>query len=306
MSLPVAPALSEASALVAVLQRASFTKAAVELGLSPARVSELVRNLEERLGVRLVERTTRSVAPTAAGERLVERLGPLLDDYQSAFNSLDDFRAAAAGTLRLTVPPPAADFVLAPVLPRFLTRYSAIRLDISIERAFVDIVSRRFDAGIRPGERIARDMVAIPISDAMPFVVVASPDYVSRRGAPKTPPDLTSHVCISVRHASGALAPWRFGKGRRMVEVQVDGPLVVTEPAIAVAAAIGGVGLVQLPLPYLAPDIQAGRLVTVLAGCVQPRIDGFFLYYPSRRQIRPALKAFSDFMRNEYRRDRTI
>jgi DNA-binding transcriptional LysR family regulator len=298
------PSFPEASAVVAVLERASFTKAAAQLSLSPARVSELVRNLEERLGVRLVERTTRSVAATLAGERLLQRLRPLLDEYQSAFDELDPFRTSAAGTLRLTVPPPAADFVLAPVIPLFLSRYKEIKLDISIDRAYVDVVAGRFDAGIRPGERIARDMIAVRISDGMPFSVAASPAYLERHGSPKTPQDLTAHVCISVRLPSGALVPWRFGKQRRIVEVQVDGPLAVTEAALAVAAAVGGLGLVQLPLPYLAPEIETGRLVTVLASCVQPRIDGFFLYYSSRRQMRPPLKAFADFLRDEYRRSR--
>jgi DNA-binding transcriptional LysR family regulator len=287
---------------LAVLERKSFSKAAEQLGLSPARVSELVRDLEERLEVRLVERTTRSVAATAAGERLVERLRPLLDEYQSAIDSLNDFRSKPAGTLRLTVPPPAADFVLAPVLPRFIAQYPEITLEVSINRAFVDIVATRFDAGIRPGERIARDMIAVRISDEMPFAVAGSAAYLKRYGTPKTPQELTKHACIRVQHASGALVPWRFGKQRRMLEVEVDGPLTSSEPGLAITAAIHGAGLVQLPLPYLAPEFAAGRLVTVLADWVQPRIDAFFLYYPSRRQVRPPLKAFTDFLRETYRR----
>jgi DNA-binding transcriptional LysR family regulator len=298
------PGFSETNALVAVLERKSFSKAAEQLGLSPARVSELVRNLEERLGVRLVERTTRSVAATAAGERLLARLRPLLDEYRAAIDSLNDFRSKPAGALRLTVPPPAADFVLAPVLPRFIALYPEIKLEVSIDRAFVDIVAARFDAGIRPGERIARDMIAVRISDDMPFAVAASAAYLERRGAPKTPQELTKHACIRVQLPSGALVPWRFGKQRRMLEVEVDGPLTSNEPGIAITSAIHGAGLVQLPLPYLAPELAAGRLVTVLADWAQPRIDAFFLYYPSRRQIRPPLKAFSDSLRETYRRSR--
>ena len=296
------PNFAETNALVAVLERKSFSKAAEQLGLSPARVSELVRNLEERVGVRLVERTTRSVAATAAGERLLARLRPLLDEYQAAIDSLNDFRTSPAGALRLTVPPPAADFVLAPVLPRFIAQYPEIKLEVSIDRAFVDIVAARFDAGIRPGERIARDMIAVRISDEMPFAVAASPAYLERRGTPKRPRELVKHACLNARLPSGALVAWRFAKQRRMFEVEVDGPLTSNEPGIAIAAAIEGAGLVQLPLPYLAPELAAGRLVTVLADCVQPRIDAFFLYYPSRRQIRPALKAFADFLRETYRR----
>ncbi len=296
------PGFSETSALVAVLERKSFTKAAEQLGLSPARVSELVRNLEERLGVRLVERTTRSVAATPAGDRLLERLRPLLDEYQAALNSLNEFRSKPAGTLRLTVPPPAADFVLAPLLARFISQYPEIRLDVSIDRAFVDIVQARFDAGIRPGERVARDMIAVRISDEMPFVVAASPAYLEQHGTPKTPQELIKHACIRFRLPSGALVLWRFGKKRRMLEVQVDGPLMASEPGIGITAAIDGAGLIQLPLAYVAPELATGRLVTVLADWVQPRVDSFFLYYPNRRQMRPPLKALVDFLREAYRR----
>ena len=293
----LAPGFSETSAVVAVLEKKSFTKAAEQLGLSPARVSELVRNLEERTGVRLVERTTRSVAATAAGERLLERLRPLLDDYRAAFEVLEDFRSRPTGTLRLTVPPPAADFVLAPVIARFLARYPAICLDVSISRAFVDIVEERFDAGIRPGERIARDMIAVQISDDMPFAVAASPAYVERRGTPKTPRQLTDHDCIRFRSGTGALIPWRFVRNGRTVEVQVDGPLIANEPGIGVRAAIDGAGLLQLPLAYLKPEIDAGRLVALLDGWIQPQIDAFCLYFSSRRQMRPPLRALVDFLR---------
>lgn len=295
------PGFSETSALVAVLEKKSFTKAAEQLGLSPGRVSELVRNLEDRTGVRLVERTTRSVAPTAAGERLLDRLRPLLDDYRAAFEALEDFRSVPAGTLRLTVPPPAGDFVLAPIVARFVSQYPAIRLDISVSRAFIDIVEERFDAGIRPGERIARDMIAVRISDDMPFGVAASPAYVQRRGMPTTPQQLTNHACIRFRSGTGALVPWRFARNRRMVEVQVDGPLIANEPGIGIRAAIDGAGLVQLPLAYLKPEIDAGRLVPLFDRWVQPQIDAFCLYYSSRRQMRPPLRALVDFLREEHR-----
>lgn len=297
----ISPGFSETSALVAVLEKRSFTKAAEQLGLSPARVSERVRNLEERTGVRLVERTTRSVTATAAGERLLHRLRPLLDDYQAAFDALEEFRTAPAGTLRLTVPPPAADFVLAPIVARFVARYPGISLDVSISRAFIDIVEERFDAGIRPGERIARDMVAVRISHDMPFGVAASPTYLQRCGVPGTPRQLTSHACIRFRSGTGALVPWRFVHNRRTVEVQVDGPLIANEPAIGIRAAIDGAGLVQLPFPYLKPEIDAGRLVPLLESQAQPQIDAFCLYYSSRRQMRPPLRALVEFLREEHR-----
>ena len=297
------PNFTEVSALLAVLEQKSFTKAAEKLGLSPARVSELVRKLEERLGVRLAERTTRSVAATPAGERLLEQLRPLLDNYQAALESMNDFRSRPAGALRLTVAPPAADFVLAPLVARFLSQYPEITLDVSIDRTFVDIVQARFDAGIRPGERVARDMIALRISGDMPFVSAASPAYLERRGTPKTPDELTRHACIRFRLPNGALVPWRLGRKGRMLEVQVDGPLIATEPGIGVRAAVDGAGLIQLPKAYVAGDVAAGRLVAVLDPFEQPKVDGFFLYYSSRRQMRPPLKALVDFLREAHRHE---
>jgi DNA-binding transcriptional LysR family regulator len=299
----VVPGLAETNALVAVLEQKSFTKAAKQLGLSPARISDMVRTLEERLGVRLVERTTRSVAATAAGERLIERLRPVLEDYQAAFESTNEFRTRPAGILRLTVAPPAVDFVLVALVPRFLALYPDITLDISADAALTDIVASRFDAGIRPGEWLARDMIAVRVSDEIPIVVAASPAYLARRGTPKTPRDLAGHDCIRFRLPSGAFFPWRFAIKRRRLEVHVEGRLIVSEsPTLAIRSAIEGVGLVQLPRAYVAEDVATGRLVTVLDAWAPPSIDGFFLYYPSRRQTRPALNALVDFLRNERRR----
>jgi DNA-binding transcriptional LysR family regulator len=298
------PGFSEISTLIAVLENKSFTKAAEQLGLSPARVSELVRNLEERIGVRLVERTTRSVAATPAGGRLVERVRPLLNEYQSALESLNDFRAKPAGVLRLTVAPPAADFVMGPVIAGFVSQYPDISLDIAIDRGFVDIVEGRFDAGIRNGKRIAKDMIAVRISDEMPFVVAASPRYLERYGTPQVPEELIKHACIRSRQANGALVAWRFSKKRRMFEVEVDGPLTANEPGIAVAAAIDGAGLVQLPLAYVAPALASGKLAAVLADCAREPLDAFYIYYPSRRQMRTPLKALVDFLRDAYRHAR--
>jgi DNA-binding transcriptional LysR family regulator len=295
------PGFAETSAFVAVVEQKSFTKAAKQLGLSPPRVSELVRQLEERLGVRLVERTTRSVAATAAGERLIERLRPALEEYAAAFEAANEFRSKPAGLLRLTVAPPAADFVLAPVIPRFLKLYPEISLDISVDGVLTDIVAGRFDAGIRPGERVARDMIALRVSDEMPFVVAAAPAYLARRGEPKTPQELTAHDCIRLRLPSGGFFPWRFRLNRRIVEVRVEGPLIVNGSTIPLTAAIQGAGLVQLPLPYVAGELAAGRLVSVLDQWAPPPSEGFFLYYPSRRQTRAALKALVDFLRDARR-----
>ena len=296
-----APGFSETNAFVAVLEQKSFTRAARQLGLSPARISELIRSLEERLGVRLVERTTRSVAATAAGERLLARLRPVLDDYQAALDSLNDFRAKPAGTLRLTVPPPAAEFLLAPVVTQFLKAYPEIKLDVSVEDALTDIVAERYDAGIRPGERVARDMIALRIGDPMHLIVAASPAYLAEHGTPKTPQDLERHNCIRIRFSSGVFLPWRFGTKRRSLEVQVDGSLVVNDSALAIRAVSDGLGLLQFARVYFAPMLADGRVVTVLDDWAPPPFEGFYLYYPSRRQMRPALKVFVDFLRNSQR-----
>jgi len=295
------PSLAETNAFVAVVEQKSFTRAAKQLGLSPPRVSEMVRNLEEELGVRLVERTTRSVAATAAGERLLERLRPVLDDYQAALESTNEFRSKPSGTLRLNVAPPAADFVLADAIPHFLAVYPEISVDICVDSEFTDIVAERFDAGIRNGERLERDMIAVRVSGEMPIVVAAAPAYLARRGTPRTPQEVAAHDCIRFRLPSGALFPWRFRFKRRSLDVHVQGRLAVNDRKIALAAARDGVGLVQVPLAYIEAEIEAGRLVTVLDDWAPPPVDGFFLYYPSRRQIRPALKALVDFLRDTRR-----
>jgi DNA-binding transcriptional LysR family regulator len=290
------------NAFVAVLEQKSFTKAAKQLGLSTARVSEMVRNLEERLGVRLVERTTRSVASTTAGERLLERLRPALEDCQAALESTQEFRSDPAGTLRLIVAPPAADFVLAEAIPRFLRLYPKINLDISVASVLgPDIVAGGFDAGIHAGEFLARDVIAVRVSGEMPFVVAAAPAYLAERGEPKTPRELAAHDCIRFRLSDGAFFPWRFRIKRRTLEVHVDGRMIVNEPKLAIRSAIESVGLIQFSLDYLAPELAAGRLVTVLDDWAPPPLGGFFLYYPSRRQSRPALKALVDFLRQARR-----
>jgi DNA-binding transcriptional LysR family regulator len=296
-----APGFGEINAFMAVLEQKSFTRAAKQLGLSPTRISELMRSLEERLGVRLVERTTRSVAATAAGERLLARLRPVLDEYQAALDSLNDFRVKPAGTLRLTVPPPAAEFLLAPVITQFLKTYPEIKLDISVEDALTDIVAEHYDAGIRPGERVARDMIALRIGDPMQLVVAGSPTYLAERGTPKTPQDLERHNCIRIRFSSGVFLPWRFSSKRRSLEVQVDGSLVVNDSALAVRAVSDGLGLLQFARAYFEPMLADGRLVTVLDSWTPPPFEGLYLYYPSRRQMRPALKVFIDFLRSSQR-----
>jgi DNA-binding transcriptional LysR family regulator len=293
--------LAETTAFVTVVELKSFTKAAKQLDLSPPRVSEMIRNLEERLGVRLVERTTRSVAPTAAGERLLERLRPVLDEYQSALESTNEFRGKPAGMLRVTAPPPAGDFFLGSAIMRFLAQYPEISLDLSFNDALTDIVAERFDAGIRLGELIERDMIAVRVSDEQPVVVAGSPAYFTQHGKPKSPQDLVAHDCMRIRFSSGTYLPWRFRIKRRDLEVHVKGRLIVNSFTVACRAAVEGLGLIQMPPILIATDLAEGRLATVLDQWAPTPVTGFFLYYPSRRQMRPALRALVDFLRDERR-----
>jgi DNA-binding transcriptional LysR family regulator len=300
------PGLAEMNAFIAIAEQRSFAKAAVRLGLSPSTLSETLRRLEERLGVRLIERTTRSVAPTDAGERLLARLRPVLEDYEAALESINDFRATPSGSLRLTVAPPAADLVLAPLLARFAAQYPEIRLEITIDDALTDIVADRFDAGLRRGERLARDMIALRVTEELRHGIVGSRAYLERRGRPETPQDLKRHNCIRIRLSSGALLPWRFARKGRPFEIAAEGTLIVNDLALALRAMRDGAGLLQLPTDYVEDGIAAGELESVLADWMPARSDAFFLYYSSRRQMRAPLQAFLDFLRQSMkaRRDR--
>jgi DNA-binding transcriptional LysR family regulator len=293
---------TELSAFVAVAEHASFTKAAERLGLSTAALSQTVRALEERLGVRLLNRTTRSVAPTDVGERLLTQLRPLLNGFDAAIESVNAFREKPAGHLRLTVPPPAAKFVLAPVLARFLERYPEIVIETTVESALTDIVAAGYDAGIRRGNSLARDMIAVRVTDDMHYLVVASPDYVARRGRPQTPGDLQAHNCIRYRLPGGGFIPWIFVAEGKTVEFAVNGSVVViNDPELVIRTALDGVGVAYLYEDYVASLVADGRLVSLLEKSALPITDGFFLFYPSRRQIPAALRAFIDFLRADLR-----
>ena len=220
---------------------------------------------------------------------------------RAALESTNEFRGKPAGTLRLTAPQPAADSFLASAIPRFLAQYPDISLDLSVSDILTDIVAERFDAGIRLGERIERDMIAVRVTDELPFVVAGSPAYFEQRGKPKTPDDLVGHDCVRIRFSSGTYVPWRFRVKRRDLEVHVEGRLGVNSVAVARQAAIEGLALVQTPPIFIAGDLAARRLVTVLDEWAPTPATGFFLYYPSRRQMRPALKALVDFLRKERR-----
>jgi DNA-binding transcriptional LysR family regulator len=292
---------SELSAFVAVAEQASFTKAAKQIGLSTATLSQTIRALEERLGVRLLNRTTRSVSPTEAGEQLLARLRPALDGFDDALESMNAFRDRPAGHLRLTVPPPVASFVLAPLLASFLAQYPEIALEISAEAALVDIVANRFDAGIRIGPLVARDMIAVPITDKLRVVVVASPEYLAQHPRPQTPKDLQTHNCIRLRFGIGGILPWHFVVDGKRIEFDVEGALIVNENDLAVRAALDGVGVYYGLEDYVAPMIADGRLESLLDGWMPPPADGFYLYYPSRRQNPAALQALIGFLRANFK-----
>ncbi len=293
----------ELSAFMAVAEQRNFTRAAKQLGISPATLSETIRNLEERLGVRLLNRTTRSVAPTEAGDKLLARLRPVIDDYEAAIESLNEFRDKPAGLLRLTVAPPAAQSVLAPVLAKFLAQYPDIKLEVSVDSANIDIVAQQFDAGIRSGDRVDRDMIAVKITDEWRTATVGAPAYLARRGTPKVPQDLAAHNCIRLRLPNGALLPWRFQKGGKSFETTVGGSLILNETSLMAPALLDGVGIAQLPRAYVANAIADGRLVSLIEEW-QPSGAPFALYYSSRRQTPAALQALIDFLRKGSQRGR--
>jgi DNA-binding transcriptional LysR family regulator len=291
---------AELTAFVAVADQASFTKAAMLLGLSTATLSQTIRALEDRLGVRLLNRTTRSVAPTDAGERLLTQLRPLLDGFDGVIESVNAFREKPVGHLRLVMPPPVAKFVLAPVLARFLERYPEIVIETTVESGLTDIVAGRYDAGFRRGNLVARDMIAMRVTNDMHYQVVASPEYLRRRGRPQTPADLHAHNCIRYRLPGGGFIPWVFAVQGKIVEFDVKGSVVViNDPELVISAALEGVGVAYLYEEYVTSLVAEGRLVSLLEKSALPITDGFFLFYPSRRQNPAALRALIEFLRME-------
>jgi DNA-binding transcriptional LysR family regulator len=291
---------SELSAFVAVAEQASFTNAARHLGISTATLSQTVRALETRLGVRLLNRTTRSVAPTDAGQRLLVQLRPLLDGFDAAIESVNAFRDKPTGHLRLTMSPPVARFVLGPVLARFLERYPEITIETTVESGLTDIVAGRYDAGLRRGTLVARDMIATRVTHDMHYLVVASPDYVRRHGRPRVPGDLYTHNCIRYRLPGGGFIPWVFVVDGKTIEFNVQGSIiVVNDPDLVISAALEGIGVAYLYQEYVAPLVADGRLVSLLDKSALPVTDGFFLFYPSRRQNPAVLRALIEFLRSE-------
>jgi DNA-binding transcriptional LysR family regulator len=290
--------LGDLNAFVAVARAGGFREAARASGGSASGYSEAVSRLEARLGVRLLNRTTRSVAPTEAGARLLDRLGPALGEVEAALDVVNLFRDRPAGTLRLNVPVSAARLVLPRIVPGFLAAYPDICLEITAEDSFVDILAAGCDAGIRYDERLEQDMIAIPIGPReQRFATAASPGYLDRHGRPAHPRDLLGHACIRGRFTGRAIAAWEFERDGEIVKVDPSGPLIVRAGAatdLAVDAAVAGTGVIQLFEDWLRPYLDSGALAPVLEPWWQ-RFSGPFLYYPSRRYLPAPLRAFIDF-----------
>ncbi|KVS14084.1 LysR family transcriptional regulator [Burkholderia multivorans] len=294
--------LGDLNAFVAVARAKGFREAARTTGTSASGLSEAVRRLETQLGVRLLHRTTRSVAPTEAGQRLLARLMPALSEVEAALDVVNSFRERPAGTLKLNVPLSAARLVLPSVVPRFLAAYPEIRLELVVEENFVDILEVGCDAGIRYDERLEQDMIAIPIGPrSQRFATAAAPDYLDRRGRPNHPSELLHHACLRGRFASGSMPLWEFERDGEVVRVDPSGPLVVQIGGavdLVVEAARSGLGIVHLYEEWLRPHLDSGALEPVLEGWWRP-FSGPYLYYPGRRLVPAPLRAFIDFIKAE-------
>ena len=284
------------SAFVTIAEERSFTKAAKRLGVSPSAVSHAIRGLEEDIGLRLLSRTTRSVAPTEAGEQLLARLRPALTDVQDALDLLSGLRDKPAGRVRLLVPRFAATTVLGPKLAKFTRDYPDVVLDITAAESRMDIVAGGFDAGIHFGEYIQKDMIAVRVSGDHRAAIVGAPSYFKSHPKPKNPHDLLQHRCINFRHGTAGVYRWEFDKGKKSLSVAVNGPLIVDDVELVIRAAIEGIGLSFVSEGLVEPQLKSGELIRVLDDWCQP-FPGFFLYYPSRKQQPAALAALIDTLR---------
>ncbi|MXV36861.1 MULTISPECIES: LysR family transcriptional regulator [unclassified Saccharibacter] len=292
-----APSLKYLAAFMAVAQEGSFTRAAATLGLSPSAVSHMMRQFEEQLGVRLLARTTRHVSLTPLGEQLMEQAGPSLEQIHQTLDELVASQAEPSGTLRVTTGDHQAERFLLPAIAPLLDRYPRLTIEISVDARMVDLVEERFDAGIRLGETLAQDMIAVPVGPMMSMAVVGSPDYFRRHAPPRTPDDLARHRCINLRFPTyGHLYAWEFEKEGQPFTRRVSGPLIVNDSHLAHLGACQGSGLACLPDDMVKEDIDAGRLIRVLASWCPP-FPGYHLYYPSRRQKTPALAALIEALR---------
>jgi DNA-binding transcriptional LysR family regulator len=292
--------LSDLNAFLAVARAEGFRDGARASGVSASGLSEAVRRLETKLGVRLLHRSTRSVVPTEAGQRLLDRLEPALKEVHAALDVVNSFRGRPAGTLRLNVPVSAARLTLPAIVPAFLAAYPDIRLEVLADDSFVDVLAAGCDAGIRYGERLEKDMIAVPIGPRVQrFATAASRAYLDRYGRPQHPRDLLTHACLRGRFSSGVMAPWEFERKGEIVQVDPSGPLLVRIGAatdLAVEAALAGTGIIYLFEDWLRPHFDSGALEPILESWWQP-FPGPFLYYPGRRLLPAPLRAFVDFIK---------
>lgn len=290
--------MADLTAFLTVAQEGSFTRAAVRLGMTQPALSQIMRRLENRIGLRLLQRTTRSVSPTEAGARLLGALAPALSNLDATLAELTALRDTPSGTIRITSVEHAAKAYIYPVLRDLLPAYPDIRVEIALDYGLVDLAAARFDAGVRLGEHVDKDMIAVRISPEMRQAVVASPGYFTRYPKPRTPQDLVAHRCINLwlSEAQGHYV-WEFSKGRREPKVRVNGPLAFNDVALMRNAALDGLGLVNLPQEYVARYLADGRLVRVLEDWCPPK-PGYHLYYPSRRQPTAAFSLLIDALRH--------
>ncbi|HXQ40995.1 MAG TPA: LysR family transcriptional regulator [Candidatus Udaeobacter sp.] len=290
--------LDDLVAFLAVGRERSFTKGAAKLGVSQSALSHTIRELEARLGVRLLTRTTRSVSPTEAGERLLHSLGPRFEEIESELEALGELRDKPAGSIRITATEYAIDTLLWPKLAKFLRRYPDIKIELFADAGLTDIVAQRFDAGVRSGEQVAKDMIAVRIGPDLRMAVVGAPAYFTKRPEPRKPQDLLGHACINLRLLThGGLYAWEFEKGGRELKVRVEGQLVFNGTSQMLNAALAGFGIAYVPEDLAQPHLAKGRLKRVLEDWCQP-YSGYHLYYPSRRQTSAAFALLVDALRH--------
>jgi DNA-binding transcriptional LysR family regulator len=289
--------LDSLDVFAAIVRCGGFRAAALERGVSSSALSQTINTLEEALGIRLLNRTTRSVAPTEAGERLLQRLGPALSDIRLAVDDLNQLKENPSGTLRINAPGPAIDHVLLPAMFDFMARYADVKVELISDAAVIDIVEQGFDAGVRFGKQLAQDMIAVPLGPSLRYLIVASPDYIARHGRPLTPHDLPGHNCIRRRFPGGTLVSWIFEKGGDRLEVLPEGRLTVSSAHNELQAALAGCGLAHVFEDYAVPHLSVGRLTEVL-GDWSPVLPSWYLYYPNKRHSSAAKRALVGFLRS--------
>src|SRR5438445_2231046 len=290
-------ALDGVEAFLSVARHRSFRRAAAELGVTPSAISQAVRALEARIGAMLFIRTTRSVGMTEAGQRFLSRAKPAFEELIAASGVASELGQRPAGLLRLSVPRAVVPILLEPLIASFCQAYPEVEVEIAASEELIDLAAEGFDAGIRLGQFIAADMVAVRLTKPFRFIIVGSPAYLARNGRPERPDDLRQHACLRLRRSNGALALWSLNDNGRVIEIAVSGPLIANDFPTMLGAAVEGVGLAQVPEPIAAGAVTAGKLVCVL-GPFAPMAPGVFLYYPGHRQIMPKLRAFIDHVKN--------